>query len=341
MESLAKLTGDADSAQLDLTKSQKTLYDLMTSAEWANMPDAWKQTAVAQFETAYASEQAADGAKRLNELLGKTESAGIEKARADMLLLADAFEKGTITEQQFIEAASTDFDKVGKTIDRFETSITNAFEGMADAIADFAMTGKGSFGGLVDAMVRDLIRLEIQAQAMAAFKSVGGVSGIFSFVSGFFGASSGSSGPSAAAGGGSWLGSGQSLSMNALGNVYASPSLSAYSGTVVNQPTFFANGGHVMGEAGPEGIFPLKRGPDGKLGVSAAGAGSGVTVNVINNSGAQATTQQRSDGRGNKIIDVLIEQTKNAIAGDISSGNGAIPAAMAGSYGLKRGAGAY
>lgn len=94
-----------------------------------------------------------------------------------------------------------------------------------------------------------------------------------------------------------------------------------------------------MGEAGAEGIFPLKRGPDGKLGVSADG--SGVTVNVINNSGAQASTQQRSDGRGNKIIDVLIEQTKNAIAGDISSGNGAIPAALAGSYGLKRGAGAY
>jgi hypothetical protein len=335
MEALAKLTGDADAAQLDLSKSQKTLYDLMTSAEWANMPDAWKETAVAQFETAQASEVAAEKARRLNELLGKTESSGIEKARADMLLLADAFEKGTITEQQFIEAASTDFEKVGKTIDRFETSITNAFDGMASSIADFAMTGKGSFGGLVDAMVRDLIRLEIQAKAMEAFKAVGGVSGLFGLFKGMFNMG----GSEAAISSGSSTVFGPPIA-SANGNVFSIPSLSAYSGTVVSQPTFFANGGHVMGEAGPEGIFPLKRGADGKLGVSAEGVG-GVTVNVINNSGGQASTQQRSDGRGGKIIDVLIEQTKSAIAGDITSGNGSIPAAMASAYGLKRAAGAY
>ena len=335
MEALAKLTGDADAAQLDLSKSQKTLYDLMTSAEWANMPDAWKETAVAQFETAQASEVAAEKAKRLNELLGKTESSGIEKARDDMLLLADAFEKGTITEQQFIEAASTDFEKVGKTIDRFETSITNAFDGMASAIADFAMTGKGSFGGLVDAMIRDLIRLEIQAKAMEAFKSVGGVSGLFGLFKGMFNMG----GSEAAISSGSSTVFGPPIA-SANGNVFSIPSLSAYSGTVVSQPTFFANGGHVMGEAGPEGIFPLKRGADGKLGVSAEGVG-GVTVNVINNSGGQASTQQRSDGRGGKIIDVIVEMASSKVASDITSGNGAVPAAMANAYGLKRAAGAY
>ena len=46
-------------------------------------------------------------------------------------------------------------------------------------------------------------------------------------------------------------------------------------GGVVTRPTFFkyAKGGQIqnglMGEAGPEAIMPLKRGPDGKLGVSA------------------------------------------------------------------------
>ena len=45
-------------------------------------------------------------------------------------------------------------------------------------------------------------------------------------------------------------------------------------GGVVTRPTFFkfANGGQmkngVMGEAGPEAIMPLKRGPDGRLGIS-------------------------------------------------------------------------
>jgi len=61
---------------------------------------------------------------------------------------------------------------------------------------------------------------------------------------------------------------------SANGNVFMnSPGLSAYSGTVVNKPTLFpfASGIGLMGEAGPEAILPLKRGSDGKLGVSAAG----------------------------------------------------------------------
>ncbi|CAM3938802.1 phage tail tape measure protein [Xenorhabdus thuongxuanensis] len=62
-----------------------------------------------------------------------------------------------------------------------------------------------------------------------------------------------------------------SVTPNAKGNVYTSPSLSAYSGQIVNRPTMFAfaHGAGVMGEAGPEGIFPLRRGADGKLGVVA------------------------------------------------------------------------
>lgn len=61
------------------------------------------------------------------------------------------------------------------------------------------------------------------------------------------------------------------FSLNAKGGVYNSPSLSAYSGQIVNRPTMFAfaNGGAlgVMGEADPEAIMPLKRSSDGKLGV--------------------------------------------------------------------------
>lgn len=50
-------------------------------------------------------------------------------------------------------------------------------------------------------------------------------------------------------------------------------------GGVVNAPTAFGHSGGVgvMGEAGPEAIMPLKRGPDGKLGV--AGSAGNVVVN--------------------------------------------------------------
>jgi phage-related minor tail protein len=51
-------------------------------------------------------------------------------------------------------------------------------------------------------------------------------------------------------------------------------------GGVVAQPTTFPmrGGTGLMGEAGPEAIMPLTRGPDGSLGVRASGGGGPVTV---------------------------------------------------------------
>jgi len=51
-------------------------------------------------------------------------------------------------------------------------------------------------------------------------------------------------------------------------------------GGVVSHPTTFPmrGGTGLMGEAGPEAIMPLTRGPDGSLGVRALGAGQPVTV---------------------------------------------------------------
>ncbi len=71
------------------------------------------------------------------------------------------------------------------------------------------------------------------------------------------------------------------LTPNALGGVYGSPARFANGGTFTNQvvtsPTLFrfANGGQLgeMGEAGPEAIMPLKRGPNGSLGVQMHGGG--------------------------------------------------------------------
>lgn len=69
------------------------------------------------------------------------------------------------------------------------------------------------------------------------------------------------------------------------------------SGGVVSGTTPFGMRGGlgVMGEAGPEAIMPLARGPDGKLGVRGSG-GSGATV-VMNISTPDAQSFQRSQGQ--------------------------------------------
>lgn len=79
-----------------------------------------------------------------------------------------------------------------------------------------------------------------------------------------------------------------SIVPNAKGGVYDSPSLSSYSGQIVNSPTMFAfaKGAGLMGEAGPEAIMPLARGSDGSLGVRVLGLENlqnGVTSITSNN----------------------------------------------------------
>lgn len=82
-------------------------------------------------------------------------------------------------------------------------------------------------------------------------------------------------------------------------------------------------------------------GTSGHVTPNSAIGGANVTVNVINNTDAKARTQERSDGKGGKFIEVIIEQVKGAIASDISRGSGPVPSAIEGSYGLNRAAGAY
>ncbi|EDJ8466606.1 phage tail tape measure protein [Salmonella enterica] len=143
-----------------------------------------------------------------------------------------------------------------------ENVFTNAFNGMADGIANFALTGKMDFRSFTVSILADLAKMEAR---IAASKLLGSVLGMFGF-----GASAGGSTPS-----GAYSSAALSVIPNADGGVYRSAGLSQYSGSIVNRPTFFAfaRGAAVMGEAGPEAILPLRRGANGKLGVVAAGGG--------------------------------------------------------------------
>ena len=73
------------------------------------------------------------------------------------------------------------------------------------------------------------------------------------------------------------------LLANAKGNAFSGGQVLPFAdGGVVNSPTLFGmqSGMGLMGEAGPEAVMPLARGPDGSLGVRGGGGTSNVTINI-------------------------------------------------------------
>jgi len=70
---------------------------------------------------------------------------------------------------------------------------------------------------------------------------------------------------------------------SANGNAFSAGKVKPFAnGGVVNSPTLFPlrNGTGLMGEAGPEAILPLARGPDGRLGVQSGGQSNSVTITM-------------------------------------------------------------
>jgi lambda family phage tail tape measure protein len=219
----------------------------------------------------------------------------------------------------------------------YEATFVRSFANMADAIVQMVTTGKGSFKDLINSMIADLIRYELQQQMMASYKSVGGVKGIFNM---FTGAASTSS--YSATGGISEHVFNPNIPLfgSAKGSVYDVGLMKfakggTFTNSVVSSPTTFrfAQGAGLMGEAGPEAIMPLKRDSNGNLGVrSDNNGGSKVDIVVNNYSSEKATTTETVDSKGNRKIEVIVG---DMVADQLSRTGSAAQQALTGSYGQR------
>jgi hypothetical protein len=178
-----------------------------------------------------------------------------------------------------VEALLTSLNAVG-------TTVTNVFANLVAGTDSWTNSLNNALGALANVFVQ------------AGLSALGGNDGrgFFSFITG-------------------------NLGKKAANGAYFSNGIAAFgrggmfANNIVSSPTLFkfANGGAmktgVMGEAGPEAIMPLTRGPGGRLGVESYGGGGGVSVVV--NVDASGSKVQGDDARGKelgRVVSVAVQQ---------------------------------
>lgn len=200
-----------------------------------------------------------------------------------------------------------------------------AADGMKQAMGGAVTTITDMLNGNVDSWkdwgVSVLKIIQNVLVNMAVANGVSSIGSLFSF---------GASSAAAASSGTAIQNAGANFTFNAKGNVYDSPSLSAYSNGVFQTPQLFAfaKGAGVFAEAGPEAIMPLTRAADGSLGVRAVGTGGGQAVSsapqvYITIDGNGNTSTQTSPGLeqfGAEVGEFVDRRYKQNVMRDIRPG---------------------
>ncbi|MDM3069844.1 phage tail tape measure protein [Citrobacter sp. Cf224] len=185
-----------------------------------------------------------------------------------------------------------------------------AADGMKQAMGGAVTTITDMLNGNVDSWkdwgVSVLKIIQNVLVNMAVANGVSSIGSLFSF---------GASSAATASSGTAIQNAGANFTFNAKGNVYDSPSLSAYSNGVFQTPQLFAfaKGAGVFAEAGPEAIMPLTRSADGSLGVRAVGtpqvSGGVPSVNFgdinIQGGSPQVSSQGTAGAAGRQLKDAI------------------------------------
>jgi lambda family phage tail tape measure protein len=276
--------------------------------------------AQAKYNTLIANEKDPATRAELTNSLAQQNEFYTEQARLlrDAAAAKETFDKAMRTRQDeriglgLREGAEAYVQSIGTMREATAQLAQTGIKGVEDAIFSLTTTGKANFQEFAKSVLESTSRMIIQQLILRSVMQIigaigGGSSGGFSFsgagpVSGasVFGSTQAGFNPLAFSG----------IKLNALGNAYAANGIVPFAmGGVVEQPTMFkfADGGAgrlgLMGEAEPEAIMPLRRLPNGRLGVEQAGGGAPVTVNVSVD--ATGTSVQGNAGQGEQLGRVI------------------------------------
>lgn len=220
-----------------------------------------------------------------------------EKSIANLRRMADEIKKMQAIGKQtgWIEGIKAGFAEykniAADTFTSVKDMTVGIFKKMEDAIVDFVMTGKGNFKDFANSVIAELVRI-------AAKKVV--LEGVMSLANMAFGLF---------ANGGAF--------QNGRVHAFASGGILGPNGGVLTRPTIFpmADGAAIGlgGEAGDEAVMPIKRLPNGKMGVHAEGGGSGqigIAITINDNRTQTETTKKEGDS---KLAPKLAEMVKETV----------------------------
>ena len=260
-----------------------------------------------------------------------------QKINAELERLNLLRNRNAISEETFRQAAMRTYDQYGLILDNIDSArakiygaIERSSTQLTEALVEGALTGELSFQKFADSIVREMLRIAIQAQIVKPLMDA-----VFGFFGGFgFSQSTASSG------------AGQSIR-------------GAKDGGFINAQRFM-EGGHVRGAGGSREDKVLARLSNGEfvinaestrryrglleeindnsyasggyVGGSTSGSASGtrggnkVNINVYNNASgveAEATTEENSEG--GLDVSIMINQITSKIASDTARGKGLAP----------------
>ncbi|MCU5775234.1 phage tail tape measure protein [Winslowiella arboricola] len=199
--------------------------------------------------------------------------------------------------------------------------VSSTLSSSLDTVADALVGNKESWKDWSVSVLSMIAKVALQMTAVNLSSGI-----ISSFGGAVAGAAAGGASANNSFSGGAYSG----LTLNALGGVYDSPSLSAFSNGVYNSPTMFAfaKGAGVFAEAGPEAIMPLTRASDGSLGVRAVGGGGGggttisvnAPVSIVQESSAGDISATNAASTANQLKGIIQQTLTERLKKETSPG---------------------